>query len=241
MKNAAKQSPVDRPNGPRNKIHAARRHPLQERTQRKVMQILKATAQLIEEMPLEEISTTHIAKAAKITTGTVYRFFPHREAIFENLLIGYMDKFYEMYVEGLAKTQAKDGAEITSEMIDLQVKFMRSHPGVRELWTSRRVSPLILQRLQGSSSKVPPIAKETIQKRFGLKITPELNRRMAISAEIGDNVLAFAFRQPEPECSAIIAELKRMLTFLVFGPLDSPISHNNRKPTKVKIKQKAAK
>jgi AcrR family transcriptional regulator len=201
-------------------LQTARRQPVQARTQRKVMQILEATARLIETMPLDDISTSDIAKAANITTGTIYRFFPHREAIFESLLTGHMEKMQAHYEEILTHSKARTGAEITHEVIDLQMRFMLSEPGFTGLWANRDLSPQVLRRLRGqaNTADIPAMAKAFVSERLGVPITPEIERRMALSGEITNSVLVYAFRRPEKERDHIIAELKRVLTFLVFGP-----------------------
>jgi AcrR family transcriptional regulator len=207
-------------------LQTARRQPVQARTQRKVMQILEATARLIEKMPLDDISTSDIAKAANITTGTVYRFFPHREAIFESLLIRHMEKVRTHYEEVLKHSKARTGADITNEVIDLQVRFMLSEPGFKALWANRDLSPQVMRRLRGqaNTADIPALAKAFVAQRIGVVMTPEIERRMALTTEISTAVLSYAFRKPEDERDLIIAELKRVLTFLVFGPRVSPMA-----------------
>ena len=207
-------------------VRAVRRQPVQERTQRKVMRILEVTAQLIERKPLDDISTTDIAKAAGITTGTVYRFFPHREAIFESILIRDFEKFRSHYEDVLAHSKARTGAEITHEVIDLQVKQMLSEPGFRVLLASRDLPPQVMRRLrdQSNTGALPAFAKDFVAKRLGIPMTPQIERRMELTTEITNSVLTHAFRKPDRERDLIVADLKRLLTFLVFGPEDPPIA-----------------
>jgi AcrR family transcriptional regulator len=215
-------------------LQTARRQPVQARTQRKVMQILEATARLIEKMPLDDISTSDIAKAANITTGTVYRFFPHREAIFESLLIRHMEKVRTHYEEILKHSKARTGAEITNEVIDLQVRFMLSEPGFKALWANRELSPQVLHRLrsQANTANIPALAKSFVQERLGVPMTAEVERRMALTNEITNSVLAYAFRKSEDERDLIIGELKRVLTFLVFGPPTASAELKSATPAK---------
>ncbi|MBY0510077.1 MAG: TetR/AcrR family transcriptional regulator [Rhodospirillaceae bacterium] len=201
-------------------LQTARRQPVQARTQRKVMQILEATAQLIEKMPLDDISTSDIAKAADITTGTVYRFFPHREAIFESLLTRYLEKMRVHYEEILTNSKARTGPEIITEVIDLQIRFMLTEPGFKGLWSNRELTPQVLRRLRGqaNTADIPAMARTFMSDRLGVPLTEETERRLAISAEITNSLLVYAFHRPEGERPGIIAELKRLLTFLMFGP-----------------------
>lgn len=209
-------------------VSAVRRAPVQARTQRKVVRILEATAELLERMPVGEITTTHIARAAHITTGTVYRFFPHREAIFESLLLAYFEKFRAIYDETLTRSQARNGAEITNEVIDVQVRLMLSVPGFRVLWASQEISPHFMRRLTGSQGTIPALAKRFLPKQLGVKVTKEIERRMALTTVISNSVLAYAFQQSDEERDALIAELKRILTFVVFGPKEPPLGASSQ-------------
>jgi AcrR family transcriptional regulator len=215
---------VSRPLVNKDRVRAVRRHPVQERTQRKVVQIIEAAAKLLERMPLDEITTTHIAKAAKVTTGTVYRFFPHREAIFESILIAYFEKFRSIYEDTLMHSKARTGTEIINEVIDIRVKLMLSEPGFHILWTTRDLPPQVLRRMRGPHGGIPALAKVFVAQRLGVEITPEIARRMELSGEITSAVLVHAFQKPEAERDAIIAELKRVLAFLVFGPDEAPVA-----------------
>jgi AcrR family transcriptional regulator len=58
-----------------------RRAPTQERSRARVAKILDATAALLDEKGLEGVTTNAIAKRARLPVGTLYQFFPNREAI----------------------------------------------------------------------------------------------------------------------------------------------------------------
>lgn len=62
-----------------------RRAPTQERSRERVQRILDATARLLDEGGIEAVTTNAIAREAGLPVGTLYQFFPNRDAILLSL------------------------------------------------------------------------------------------------------------------------------------------------------------
>ncbi|MBW4331476.1 TetR/AcrR family transcriptional regulator [Stakelama sp. CBK3Z-3] len=59
----------------------ARKNPVQARSKQTVETILEATARILEEEGGENLTTNHLARRAGFSIGTIYQYFPNREAI----------------------------------------------------------------------------------------------------------------------------------------------------------------
>ena len=64
--------------------HVAR-EPRQERSRYKVQLILEATTRLLEKVEIDALTTNAIAASAGVSIGTLYQFFPNKEAILDTL------------------------------------------------------------------------------------------------------------------------------------------------------------
>lgn len=64
-----------------DKFKAARTKPLQARGKERVRVILAAALDLFKERGLEEVTTNDIAAQAKIPIGSLYRYYPNKDAI----------------------------------------------------------------------------------------------------------------------------------------------------------------
>jgi AcrR family transcriptional regulator len=64
-------------------------NPSQQRSITRVADILSAAEELIEELPLEDITPTMIAKRAGVTRTSLYHFFPSKFDIFDALSANY--------------------------------------------------------------------------------------------------------------------------------------------------------
>ena len=63
----------------------SRRKPLQERARHKVKLILEAATRIIDKDGLEALTTNRIAETAGISIGTLYQYFPDKQAIIDKL------------------------------------------------------------------------------------------------------------------------------------------------------------
>jgi AcrR family transcriptional regulator len=71
-----------------------RTQPVQQRAQRRRDQILQVTAELLEEVGQDDLTTILVAKRAGISVGTLYHYFPNKYAIMYALAeqwVGEMD------------------------------------------------------------------------------------------------------------------------------------------------------
>jgi len=59
----------------------ARKSPSQARAKRTIETILEATAQILAEEGSERLTTNYLARRAGFSVGTIYQYFPNREAI----------------------------------------------------------------------------------------------------------------------------------------------------------------
>lgn len=58
-----------------------RKTPVQERARKTIETILEATAQILVEEGGERLTTNHLARKAGFSIGTIYQYFPNKEAI----------------------------------------------------------------------------------------------------------------------------------------------------------------
>lgn len=69
---------MDRPN--------PRKQPLQSRSGETVNAIIEATARILESEGRDRLTTNHIAEKAGVSIGSLYQYFPNKEAILAELL-----------------------------------------------------------------------------------------------------------------------------------------------------------
>jgi AcrR family transcriptional regulator len=180
----------------------------QARGQRRIELILDTAAQVFAEVGFEAASTNHIAARAGLPIGSIYQFFPNKDAIAEALA--------ERFVQHLRETQAVFGPEIEylpldeliDHVIDPLVAFHVAHPGFQALFTGSLVSPRLAAAVQAFLDAVVGRAEAMLAVR-ARGLSPKRRARCArVSVEIVRALLPLVVASDAAEREAVTAELK---------------------------------
>ena len=126
-------SPSDSPGSP--KLNKMRRQPKQARSQERVKQILDVAEQLFLEMGYESTTTRAIATRAKVSVGSLYQFFPDKEAILKALAIRYMQTQYQRFLDlHTPEAVTLPLRNYVDRMIDVFDQFYTDYPGSRAIF-----------------------------------------------------------------------------------------------------------
>jgi AcrR family transcriptional regulator len=116
------------------KLHKAstmRKQPKQARSQERVDRILDVAEQLFIELGYEQTTTRAIATRAAIPVGSLYQFFPDKEALVRALANKYFEQEYQMFVQLHTELADADIATYVERMVDAFEHFAQQHPGYR--------------------------------------------------------------------------------------------------------------
>lgn len=110
-----------------------RKEPQQKRGQQTVAAILKATRILLADAEdARELSTNAIAAKAGVSIGTYYQYFPNREALYGELVIGFLDDLFAKVSETLSATRDWPLAEFATTFVDQIMEFHRASAAVMQ-------------------------------------------------------------------------------------------------------------
>jgi AcrR family transcriptional regulator len=160
------------------------------------------------EVGFEAATTNAIAARAGISPGSLYQFFPNKDAIAEALA--------DRFVERLRDTQAIFGPEIEylpldeliDHVIDPLVAFHIAHPGFQALFSGSMVSPRLASAVQGFLKAVISRAEAMFAVRAP-HLPPERRARCArVSVELVRALLPLIVASDPRARDPMIAELK---------------------------------
>lgn len=171
-----------------------RRLPLQARSQRRVAHVLDTAAQLIDKVGPDVVTTGMIAKAAGVSIGWLYDFFPNRESIFDAIVARSLDKVTPI-AEAVHEARPNDGwREALGSVVAALFDFYQVEPGFRVLWFSRFQSAAMIEANREHDLAGVAGAYERLR-RQGLELVgvdPDLALHLVIG--IIDKGLDLAFR-----------------------------------------------
>ncbi|MDZ8029248.1 MAG: TetR/AcrR family transcriptional regulator [Nostoc sp. DedQUE11] len=189
-----------------------RRLPQQARSRQRVDRILDVAAQLFEEVGYEAVSTDLIVKRANISIGSLYRFFPDKEAILHALSERYAQQMRKLFTARFnPSTINYPLAILLSEAIEDFDKFYTTQPGCREIMLRSRVSA----DLQAVNKRVDHQIVEQLDNFLALR-QPQMNsqqRQLAalVSVEIANALQLLSLSQDERLRLQLVAETKQVL------------------------------
>ncbi|MFU8816128.1 MAG: TetR/AcrR family transcriptional regulator [Pseudomonadales bacterium] len=185
-----------------------RRKPLQARGRATFERILETTAQLLEELGAEAITTNLVAKAAAVNVATLYQYFPNKQALLLELFQSQADDrkvIGEAMVRGLGDNP--DWRRQLELTIDAIAAERRRVAGAAALRQAMRSTPELLEYdLQGTKHAAQALAHELVKGGRASVEQAELVARCSI--EILAAVLDLWAIDSGARDDRIIAELK---------------------------------
>jgi AcrR family transcriptional regulator len=136
-----------------------RRRPRQSRSLQRVTQVLNAAAELFSEIGYEATTTNAIATRAGIPIGSLYQFFPNKEAIAEALSKRYVTEMRTL-LDARLSPEITAGLSLTlliSQFIEGLTGFKATHAGFEAIFMDASFS------LQGSAA-TQSLHEEVIQR-----------------------------------------------------------------------------
>jgi AcrR family transcriptional regulator len=208
-----------------------RRTPVQGRSLQTVQRVLDAATSLLEQMSLEDVTTTRIAAEAGLSIGALYRFFPDKQTIIDAIAVRHVEQFRASLENTVMKTIERelanlatfDPAKVLDSVVDAYIIYLDAHPDFRTISFGRYISAATKERQASPNVGLPALLKNFMLERLGIPNTPELDLMLRIVSEAGERLIAYAYEQPTREDrDRVIAEMKKMLAGYLFPDQAEP-------------------
>jgi AcrR family transcriptional regulator len=198
-----------------------RNTPLQARSRARLGRVLDAAELVLERSGAEGFTTTAVARAAGVSVGTVYRFFPDKQAIVEALAVRYWSDFADL-VTGVAEADALEPmADPAEAVISVLAAGFRARPGFLALW----YGGLRTERVRDRTRDARQAIAESIEQIFAAHwpAAPAQTRQVAAAMVVlaGDGLLREAFRRDPAGDDALLAEARVMMRSYIAHRLET--------------------
>ena len=198
-----------------------RREPHQARARKRVEDILDTAADLLREMGSDALTTGAIAERAGIPIGSVYHYFPSKEAVLAELVERKLREVDAAFAERLGRELARlPWRRALDRSLDFSVEAFRSDPAYVAVWRTMRASPTFRsvalasdERFARTLGALPLVAK-----------LPPARARLVLRAAIrlANSFLDWILETPDARESAAVArEMKRAVAAYLAPDLDA--------------------
>jgi len=125
-----------------------RREPQQGRSVQRRQRILDSTATLLNTTDYAALNVGEIARHAGTSVGSIYQYFPNKDAVLQALAEQYLGEMRESAAEIFAP---QDGVlrERVAQAVDWLVGYAQAHPGFHHIVKSEWVSPEMRAAVEG--------------------------------------------------------------------------------------------
>ena len=190
---------------------ALRRRPRQARAQERVERILDAAEQVFAEVGFGTATTNQIALQAGTSIGSLYEFFPNKEALARSLAERYITQIGPVYETLLVDEPTLLGSELVIRIIESFDRYFREQPGAVPLLNGRLTSPELL----AAGEKLQAAMVAGIDRLLAIRRPDVLaEHRITVSsiiAEVIRSMLVMADSVPLSRRRVIVRETERMI------------------------------
>ncbi|WP_165423518.1 TetR/AcrR family transcriptional regulator [Ktedonosporobacter rubrisoli] len=192
----------------------------QKRGQRRVEDILRTAGEIFVEQGYDHATTQMIAQRADVSAGSLYQFFPNKEAIAMAFVEQSVQRLQCLYDEHILVPKALELPlpRFIDHYIDALIAFNQNNPGYFSLMQSATLSPQLISAMQGQRQEISVRIMRVVQ-AFAPGSTPEQCEVLAVvSYRVFLALLPVILQADEQRKQIFIKELKTIL-FRYFAPL----------------------
>lgn len=199
--------------------HPLRRTPVQQRSADRLVRILDACAELLDETGYENLSTRAVALRAGVPIGSVYRFFGNKRAMAVALAHRNLDRYADGIRRRLAELPAGPWQPAVDAVLDEYLAMKRSVPGFA-LVDFGVPAPPVDGLAFDPNHQVAARLTELLCAHLGLTPDADLRRAVLVAVEATDALIQLAFRTDPAGDPGIVAETRAMMRAYLARVLD---------------------
>jgi AcrR family transcriptional regulator len=199
-----------------------RRRPRQARAQERVERILDTAEQVFAEMGFGSATTNQIAQQAGTSIGSLYEFFPNKEALARALADRYITRIGPVYDTLLVDEPSLLGSDLVIRIVESLDQYFREHPGAIPVLNGRLTSPELAaagERLQGAM--VAGIDRLLAVRRPDIAAEHRITVASVI-AEVTRSMLVMADQVPLSRRRVVVRETERLVIGYLMETLGEP-------------------
>ncbi|HHO51383.1 MAG TPA: TetR/AcrR family transcriptional regulator [Deltaproteobacteria bacterium] len=152
-----------------------RRTPIQERARATVEVLLEATAQILVELGYARLSTNRVARRAGVSVGTLYQYFPNKDALVEALAHRVSEGQAEVIITQLQQTHDQSLEVAIRGLIQGIIASKRVEPELAAALASEVPRNGRLDLEQATLRRVCDVASAALRRRSDIRpVDPEL-------------------------------------------------------------------
>jgi AcrR family transcriptional regulator len=188
-----------------------RRAPQQPRSQAKISQAVEAADRLLARDGANGVTTTRVATEAGIAVGTLYRYFPDKEALFDALASRCLTRFESLMDDLVEQSRTEKWADPVGTLFDVYAELYRTDASLRAIWFGGLLSENLREADRAHKRVMADGLRHILVAQGIAADVPELATVCHAAMLASDAITQEAFRTRDSGDVALMAEAKTML------------------------------
>lgn len=178
-----------------------------------VRHLLDATAQVLNEVGIEKLSTNKVARRARVSVGSIYQYFPDKQALLDALVEDRMQRLGELVRTRMAHLEAATFPVAAEAMLRAVIDFFADESGLVPVLLSH-VSDAPDKGVAGRLRVEGEAAARAFLERIDSRAVPDLDIAVFVSTNVAGffGALLASPSIDHERRERAISEVVRMLT-----------------------------
>ncbi|WP_417598870.1 TetR/AcrR family transcriptional regulator [Oceanospirillum sp.] len=197
-----------------------RNAPVQDRSKQRSRQIIDVTGELLEEVGLDDLNTILIAKAVGISVGSLYHYFPNKQAILHAMGTRWLEQV-EAALDEIARwpVETLPLPDLLSKMLKIKLGVYRRQKAILTLVQAMFSVPE-LRELDERHDDLEISRMAEVFRRMGIRLHIRERERLGrLYLEVTHSVFLVVVNQKGDRAKRTLADLEFMLNALLAGYL----------------------
>ena len=190
----------------------------QARGRRRIEQILDAAGLVFAEAGYASATTNAIAARAGISPGSLYQYFPNKEAIAAALEVRYAERIRDARASAAGTPQAESAGDAIDDLVEAVVTFAVAAPGFGALFAGRTMSAEVAHSTHDLHMAIAARVGSILDLADRSLDPATKRRRTLVAVQLCRAATPLIATADESERGPLAAELRRALR----GYLDAP-------------------
>ena len=197
-----------------------RRIPSQARSRETIEKILGAAEELAASEGAEAVQVRRIASSASLPIGSIYLYFPNREAILRAIIDRYHARIDADFAAKLEGIQSREELlEVVDTAVVQYAQFIRDTPSFLNIWTGSSATRLLSDLSIEDSRRTAEILYHAARPYISQEQAQNAHAGLLICVDIIGSISLIAAGQSKKEGERTIQELQKMIRFYVVSLL----------------------
>lgn len=192
-------------------VQPLRRAPMQRRSVERVQRMLDAAQQLVSEVGYDALTTTLIAERADVSIGSLYQFFPDKQAVVRAVALRNLERFTDRLSDLVGRAQFATWWDMVSAIIDEYVAMHHDVPGFQSIRFGDVADLHLLDPVRDNDTVVADRFVELIRPMVNVPADADIQLDLVIAVKISDTLTRYAFERDAAGDPVVLEETKRLV------------------------------